>query len=49
MLPSVSIKRPETGADNDLFALAELIEKNEFTDAYTRKGILDDPEHYFQF
>lgn len=30
------IKRPATGNDNDLFALAELIEKNEFTDSYTK-------------
>lgn len=30
------IPRPETGADNNLFALAELIEKNEFTDSYTK-------------
>ena len=30
------IKRTETGANNDFFALAELIEKNEFVDIYTR-------------
>lgn len=30
------VPRPETGADNNLFALAELIEKNEFTDIYTK-------------
>lgn len=30
------IPRPEKGANNDFFALAELIEKNEFTDSYTK-------------
>lgn len=30
------IQRPEQGANNDFFALAELIEKNEFTDSYTK-------------
>jgi len=30
------VKRPETGNNNNLFALAELIEKNEFTDIYTK-------------
>jgi len=30
------VKRPDTGADNDFFALAELIEKNDFTDIYTQ-------------
>lgn len=30
------IVRPEEGANNDLFALAELIEKNDFTDSYTK-------------
>lgn len=30
------IPRPETGANNNFFALAELIEKNEFTDNYTK-------------
>lgn len=30
------IKRPAEGANNNLFALAELIEKNDFTDAYTK-------------
>lgn len=30
------IKRPTAGANNDFFALAELLEKNEFTDTYTQ-------------
>ncbi len=30
------IKRPTEGTDNELFALAEIIEKNDFTDVYTK-------------